>query len=228
MCGAFASLGSAWELAAPAALAADLLDRAHPVFEVKGGCKFAVLHGEKVDRHDPEALSRGLGAIKVANRRAGSFAAHAYFVVDGHDLFDCPAKIGNDKADALENVGEFVARKRVLIAGIGPVIGITRLRQKRGDVFLRRPVQRFVKRRDDPALPRDSCSCVRPSLTMQNSASMRCPQSMATYAPINMLFPLALSAAGTSSCMTSQCSAIFPLPTRKISTAIIGFGPHPV
>src|SRR5207244_13023660 len=27
--------------------------------------------------------------------------------------------------------------------------------------------------------------------------------------------------------MTSQCSAILPLATRKISTATIGFGPHP-
>src|SRR5262249_47461474 len=109
------NLGVGWELVAPAALAVDLLDRAQPVFEVKGGSKFAVLHGEEVDRHDPEALSRGLGAIEVANRRAGSFAAHAYFVVD-HDLFDRPAKVGDDKADSLEHFGEFVARKRVLIA----------------------------------------------------------------------------------------------------------------
>src|SRR2546426_10456975 len=42
-----------------------------------------------------------------------------------------------------------------------------------------------------------------------------------------LLLSLALCAAGTSSCMTSQCSAILPLATRKISTATIGFGPHP-
>ena len=45
---------------------------------------------------------------------------------------------------------------------------------------------------------------------------------------MNMLFPLALWAAGTSSCITSQCSAILPLATRKMSTAIMGLGPHPV
>ena len=44
---------------------------------------------------------------------------------------------------------------------------------------------------------------------------------------VNMLFPLALCAAGTSSCITSQCSAILPLATRKMSTATMGFGPHP-
>ena len=45
---------------------------------------------------------------------------------------------------------------------------------------------------------------------------------------MNMLFPLALWAAGTSSCITSQCSAILPLATRKMSTAIMGLGPQPV
>lgn len=50
----------------------------------------------------------------------------------------------------------------------------------------------------------------------------------APYGSMNMLFPLALCAAGTSSCKTSQCSAILPLATRKTSTAIMGFGLHPV
>jgi hypothetical protein len=44
---------------------------------------------------------------------------------------------------------------------------------------------------------------------------------------VSMLLPFALCAAGTSSCMTSQCSAILPLATRNISTAIMGLGPHP-
>jgi len=41
----------------------------------------------------------------------------------------------------------------------------------------------------------------------------------------SMLLPLALCAADTSSCITSQCSAILPLATRKMST--IGLSPHP-
>jgi hypothetical protein len=37
---------------------------------------------------------------------------------------------------------------------------------------------------------------------------------------VNILFPLAPCAAGTSSCRTFQCSAILPLATRKISTPV--------
>ena len=45
---------------------------------------------------------------------------------------------------------------------------------------------------------------------------------------VNIGLPLAVSAADTSSCITSQCSTTFPSATRKMSTAIIGFGPQPV
>jgi hypothetical protein len=45
---------------------------------------------------------------------------------------------------------------------------------------------------------------------------------------VNMLFPLFVSSACTSSCITSQCSTSLPPTTRKMSTATIGFGPQPV
>jgi hypothetical protein len=45
---------------------------------------------------------------------------------------------------------------------------------------------------------------------------------------VNMLFPLFVSSACTSSCITSQCSTSLPPTTRKMSTVIIGFGPQPV
>ena len=45
---------------------------------------------------------------------------------------------------------------------------------------------------------------------------------------VNMALPLAVLPAGTSSCITSQCSTTLPPSTRKISTATIGFGPQPV
>src|SRR5215469_4152103 len=53
------------------------------------------------------------------------------------------------------------------------------------------------------------------------------------YAPVqghvgeNIGLPLAVPDAGTSSCMTSQCSTILPSFTLKISTATSGFGPQP-
>src|ERR1700675_3843004 len=42
---------------------------------------------------------------------------------------------------------------------------------------------------------------------------------------MNIGLPLAVLDAGTSSCITSQCSTSLPFTTRKISTAIKGFGP---
>jgi hypothetical protein len=47
------------------------------------------------------------------------------------------------------------------------------------------------------------------------------------FAGANIGLPLAVADAGTSSCMTSQCSATFPSASRKMSTAIIGFGAQP-
>src|ERR1700730_1009464 len=44
---------------------------------------------------------------------------------------------------------------------------------------------------------------------------------------VNMLFPLFVSSACTSSCTTSQCSTSLPPTTRKMSTATNGFGPQP-
>ena len=44
----------------------------------------------------------------------------------------------------------------------------------------------------------------------------------------NIALPFAVLSAGTSSCITSQCSATLPSTTRKMSTATIGFGPQPV
>ncbi len=43
----------------------------------------------------------------------------------------------------------------------------------------------------------------------------------------NIGLPLAEAEAGTSSCITSQCSATLPPSSLNMSTAIIGFGPHP-
>ena len=43
----------------------------------------------------------------------------------------------------------------------------------------------------------------------------------------NIELPLAESEAGTSSCITSQCSATLPPSILNISTAITGFGAHP-
>jgi hypothetical protein len=43
----------------------------------------------------------------------------------------------------------------------------------------------------------------------------------------NIELPLAESEAGTSSCITSQCSATLPPSILNISTTITGFGPHP-
>src|ERR1700686_4439342 len=57
------------------------------------------------------------------------------------------------------------------------------------------------------------------------------PTRPASYDPrpagLNIALPLAVADAGTSSCSTSQCSTSLPFTTRKISTATIGFGPHP-
>src|SRR5882762_2456733 len=47
-----------------------------------------------------------------------------------------------------------------------------------------------------------------------------------SHADVNIGLPLAVAEAGTSSCMTSQCSTTLPSSTRKISTATIGFGPN--
>ena len=44
---------------------------------------------------------------------------------------------------------------------------------------------------------------------------------------VNIALPLLVALAGTSSCMTSQCSISLPFFTRKMSTANIGFGPQP-
>jgi hypothetical protein len=43
----------------------------------------------------------------------------------------------------------------------------------------------------------------------------------------NIGLPLTEAEAGTSSCITSQCSATLPPSSLNMSTAIIGFGPHP-
>jgi len=43
----------------------------------------------------------------------------------------------------------------------------------------------------------------------------------------NIGLPLAVAEAGTSSCITSQCSASLPSARRKMSTATMGFGPQP-
>ena len=44
---------------------------------------------------------------------------------------------------------------------------------------------------------------------------------------VNMALPLAVADAGTSSCITSQCSTSLPSRTRKISTATSGFSAQP-
>jgi hypothetical protein len=44
---------------------------------------------------------------------------------------------------------------------------------------------------------------------------------------VNIGLPLAVADAGTSSCITSQCSTSFPSRTRKMSTATSGFSAQP-
>jgi hypothetical protein len=71
----------------------------------------------------------------------------------------------------------------------------------------------------------------RPSNSRLLDAFDSAPTRPAGYDPrptgLNIGLPLAVADAGTSSCNTSQCSTSLPFNTRKISTATIGFGPHP-
>jgi hypothetical protein len=83
----------------------------------------------------------------------------------------------------------------------------------------------------DPA-HRSSRSCDRSATVMTGPAKAGRRQFARSgyFAPsgANIGLPLAVTDAGVSSCMTSQCSATLPSASRKMSTAIIGFGPQPM
>ena len=72
--------------------------------------------------------------------------------------------------------------------------------------------------------------------TVPQSAALRCirlPSDQAAsigrvHGMVNIGLPLAVADAGTSSCITSQCSTSFPSRTRKMSTATSGFSAQPI
>ncbi len=77
---------------------------------------------------------------------------------------------------------------------------------------------------ESPSEFRRRGSFVEPDLRVESCASVSIAR---VHGMVNIGLPLAVADAGTSSCITSQCSTSFPSHTRKMSTATSGFSAQP-